>query len=292
MRISRRRFFGLMSGGVAAGSAYVFGVEPIWIETNELELSLPRLDPAFDGYTVAHISDLHAGEGVPKSHLDRAVETANSFQPDLLVVTGDIVDNASERGAPKLAAAVLARAEATDGVFAVHGNHDTGSYYDGCSPEAHAIPRLEDALAGAGVNLLCNEARVLHRGRAELRIAGYGDLWSGAFDAQAVNRGGCTIALSHSPDTAPALARRGTDLVLSGHTHGGQVCFPLFGPPWIPLKHKQFLQGHFHIGDTQLYVNRGLGWTHRIRLRARPEVTILTLRAKTGSAAPRADRRA
>ncbi len=281
-----------MGGGVAAGSAYVFGIEPIWLETNELELTLPRLPAAFDGYTVAHLSDLHAGDGVPRWHLERAVAVANSFQPDLLVVTGDVVDDASDEGAPQLAAAILSRANASDGVLAVAGNHDTGSYHEGSAPDGSAVSRLRETLAGAGVQLLENEARTLSRGDAKLRLAGYGDLWSGDFEADAVAPGRCTIALSHNPDTAPVLAKRDTDLILSGHTHGGQIRFPLYGPPWIPLKHKQFLHGHFHIGDAQLYVNRGLGWTHRIRFRARPEVTILTLRAKTGAAAPRADRRA
>lgn len=264
-----------MGGSAICGAAYAVGVEPVWIETTRHELVLPRLPRALDGYTVVQLSDLHTGPSVPRTHLARAVAIANAERPDLIVVTGDLVDDPTDAGAHAEAAAVLSDARARDGVFAVAGNHDTGVYHVGGRADGSRLARLETRLAAAGVDLLDNASRSI-RG---LRIAGFGDLWSGGFDARGLAPGPCTIALSHNPDTAPELARRGADLVLCGHTHGGQIDVPLFGPPWMPIQQERFLKGHVALGDRHVYVNRGLGWTHRIRFRARPEVTVLRLRA-------------
>ncbi|MHC4931944.1 MAG: metallophosphoesterase [Planctomycetota bacterium] len=280
MSVTRRRFLWMAGAGLVTGTAYAYRLEPVWLRTEALDLALPRLDPAFDGYRIVQLSDLHVGPAVPERHLRRAVELANSLQPDLIVVTGDLVDRAAHASAPETAASILSMAKAPDGVLATLGNHDLGVYHPDVRADETAVGRIDGALHEAGVRLLCNATETIERGRARLRVAGLGDLWSGHFDPERIAKRrptGCTVALSHSPDTAPELARRGFDLVLSGHTHGGQVYLPLLGPPYIPLRHKQYLAGHFRLGETQLYVNSGLGWSRRIRFGSRPEVTLLRL---------------
>jgi uncharacterized protein len=277
--LTRRGFLRAIGATALSGGAYACGIEPFWLETVRTEIALEGLDPAFDGYVVAQISDLHVGSGVPLPYLRRAVEAVNAAKPDLVVVTGDILDGCAANGAAEDAAGILSALRPRDAVMAVLGNHDTGAFHPDRPVDEAAVKRLKGALAAVSVDLLFNEERTLERGAGRLRIAGFGDLWSDGFDARAFRaaRGEATLVLSHNPDTAPELARRGAGLVLCGHTHGGQVRIPFFGSPYCPVRHKELMYGHHRIGGTQVYVNPGLGYSHRIRLLARPELTLFRL---------------
>lgn len=284
--LTRRGFLKAIGAAALSGGVYACGIEPSWLETVRKEIALDGLDPAFDGYVVAQISDLHVGSGVPLSYLKRAVEEANASGPDLVVVTGDIVDGCAPTGAAAEAAELLCALRPRDAVMAVLGNHDTGAFHPNRGVDQQAVRRLRRAVEAAGVDLLMNEERTLRRGPGRLRVAGFGDLWSGQFDARAF-RGGCgeaTLVLSHNPDTALELAERGAGLVLSGHTHGGQVRIPLLGPPYCPIRHRELMYGHHRLGKTQVYVNPGLGYSHRIRFLARPELTVFRLTVNVSDA--------
>lgn len=277
--LTRRGFLKAVGATALSGGVYACGIEPSWLETVRMEIALPGLDPAFHGYVVAQISDLHVGSGVPLPYLGRAIEAVNAAEPDLVVVTGDILDGCCANGAADEAAEVLSALRPRDRALAVLGNHDTGAFHPGLGTDEGAVRRLSGALAAAGVDVLANEERVLERGGGLLRVAGFGDLWSDAFDARGFRAAPeeATLVLSHNPDTAPELARRGAGLVLCGHTHGGQVRIPLFGPPYYPVRNRDLMYGHHRLGATQVYVNPGLGYSHRIRFLARPELTLFTL---------------
>jgi hypothetical protein len=277
--LTRRGFLKAVGATALSGGVYACGIEPHWLETVRLEIALPGLDPAFDGYVVAQISDLHVGSGVPLSFLRRAIDAANAAKPDLVVVTGDILDGCAPNGAAEAAAEVLSALRPRDAVVAVLGNHDTGAFHPDRVVDEEAVRRLRGALSAAGADLLSNEERTLERGDGRLRVAGFGDLWSRQFDARAFQGapGEATLCLSHNPDTAPELAQRGAGLVLCGHTHGGQVRIPLLGPPYYPVRHRELMYGHHRLGATQVYVNPGLGYSHRLRLLARPEVSLFRL---------------
>ncbi|MGH7162735.1 MAG: metallophosphoesterase [Planctomycetota bacterium] len=285
MKLTRRRFLRLLGGGAAVaagGASYALLWEPVWLRTARLDLPVPGLDAAFDGYTVAQLSDLHVGCGVPDSLLEEAAAAANAALPDLAVVTGDLVHRGGTPQQVERAAAVLSGLRARDGVVAVLGNHDCGVYARTMRARRGTADRLAGALSAAGIRLLRNEAEAIRRGRARLRVAGLGDLWSGEFDPDSarVRDPSCpTLVLSHNPDTAPGLARRGAELVLSGHTHGGQVRLPFLGAPILPVIHREYAAGLYEVGATRLYVNSGIGWLRRVRFGVRPEVTVLRLRA-------------
>ncbi|MCK6460947.1 MAG: metallophosphoesterase [Planctomycetes bacterium] len=277
--LTRRGFLRAIGATAVSGGVYACGIEPSWLETVRMEIALEGLDPAFHGYVVAQISDLHVGSGVPLPYLRRAVDAVNAAGPDLVVVTGDILDGCGATGAAGDAAGILSALRPRDAVMAVLGNHDTGAFHPGLGTDEDAVRRLGGALAEAGVDVLMNEERTLERDGGRLRVAGFGDLWSDGFDARGflAAPGEATLVLSHNPDTAPELARRGAGLVLCGHTHGGQVRIPFVGSPYYPVRHRELMYGHHRIGGTQVYVNPGLGYSHRIRLLARPELTLFRL---------------
>lgn len=238
-----------------------------------VEIPLQGLPSAFAGYRIAFLTDLHSSPIVPRWWLERAVETAMSLEPDLVVLGGDFVSD-DPRYAPGLAA-LLRPLTAPDGVIAVLGNHD---HYVGAD-------LVRSALSAAGVMELRNRALVLSRGGAELGVAGVGDLQYDAIDFAAAV-GGLPdhvprVVVSHDPDVFaywPAELR--LDLMLSGHTHGGQAHLPLLGPPFVPSQFGfRYLAGRIRDGGRQLYVSRGIGAISLpIRWACPSEVTLVVLR--------------
>jgi len=242
-------------------------------------MPIPNLPHPFKGLRIIQISDLHLGYSVPIEYLNQAVELVGTLKPELVVVTGDLVNHGHSQFNEPLAR-LLARIKAKSGVLAALGNHDWGIYSH--VKKAETKPdRLSKALAKTDVKLLRNESVALTRDGSKLYIAGLDDIWSGCFDPAAAFDGipesASCIALSHNPDSFIELLDTPASWVLAGHTHGGQINFPIIGPPYLPIKHKQFRAGHYRLGDKNLYVNRGIGWLKRMRLNARPEITVFTL---------------
>lgn len=265
--------------------AYAHDIEPGWIEIVRLRLTLPRLAPAFDGYRLAHLSDLHADVGATASRLQDVAALVNAEQPDLVVITGDFVTRApAEASFPALLPALRAL-NARDGAAAVLGNHD---HWAG----AAAVRRM---LEQAGVHELRNAAMTLQRGAARLHIAGVDSYWERQDRLEAVLAAlpadGAAVLLAHEPDYADISAASGRfDLQLSGHTHGGQVVLPVVGPPVLPPLGKKYPAGRYQVGSMIQYTNRGLGVIQpRVRFNCRPEITIISLAAaSTAAAAPTA----
>lgn len=237
-----------------------------------LDVALADLSPAFDDYRVAFLTDLHLSAVVPGWYLSRAVAAALDLQPDLILLGGDFLSHSTRyaAGLEELLAPLAAR----DGVFAVLGNHD---HYVGADV-------VRGALSTAGVHELLNASCVLRRGDASLAVAGVGDLRFDVIDFRAaldgVPAGVPRIVVSHDPDVfaywPPDLR---LDLMLSGHTHGGQAHLPLLGPPYVPSQFGfRYLAGLYREGSRQLYVSRGVGAiTAPVRWRCPPEITLLVL---------------
>src|SRR5438045_3842676 len=229
------------------------------------------LPSGWRGARIVQLSDLHSGRHVTKERLRAIARRAARLDPDVLVVTGDIVHNSPLFA--RQAAEAIASIPARHGVFACLGNHD---FWAG--PDA-----VEHELERAGVRVLRNRGLLLERGGDGLWLCGVDDPWSGRFDLRAALKGrpegAATVLLSHQPNTWRRAQDLGVELQLSGHTHGGQVAL-LWLHRSLSLARfiTPFVAGLYSAGRSYLYVNRGAGSVMpMVRLGARPEVTELTL---------------
>jgi predicted MPP superfamily phosphohydrolase len=268
-----------LAAAVSSGAAllaYAAAVEPNWIEVRAVPLTLPRLGPAFHGYRLVQISDIHAGKWMSDLRLERIVDRVNAEQPDLIAITGDFVTRVY-RGAPRDIGPVLRRLQAADGVVAVLGNHD---YWGRRGPGL--IRRL---IHDTGLIDLNNKVHRLERGGDMLYLAGVDTALYREARLDEVLRllpgEGPAILLAHEPDFADqSAATRRFDLQLSGHSHGGQVRLPGLPPPRLPPLAHKYHTGLYQVGTMLQYTNRGLGMVGLpLRFCARPEITVFTLQA-------------
>jgi len=278
------RGLGLLTGGVGAGLlAYAAGVEPYAIETVHLELFAPRLPEAFDGYTIYQVSDLHMRQMGRRERLLKALLTKLPAA-DLVAVTGDLIHTPAGI-APFLDLAQSFHAK--DGVYAIFGNSE---HKNGVRPYA-----FSRTLAENSITPLMNQHILLSRGDASIVLAGVDDPVNDKDDTAAALKDApddlFTLLLMHSPDSVADAVLRGVDVVLSGHTHGGQVRLPWYGPLYThSMLGRRMSDGYYsrrrlrrvigiRPGRTQLYVTRGIGISGlALRFLTRPELTILTLR--------------
>lgn len=268
----RRRIRNLIGDLVefAAAPFGFWGLKRLIVET--VEIHIADLPASFDGYRIAYLTDLHSSPIVPRWWIQRAVETALGLQPDVIALGGDYVHD-DPRYAPGVAE-ILRPLHAPDGVFAVLGNHD---HYVGSGV-------IRAALERAGVRELLNSSLRVNRGGAEIAVAGVGDLECDVIDFDAalggVGGGVPRIVLSHDPDVFaywPPTLR--LDLMVAGHTHGGQAYLPIIGPPFVPSQFGfRYLAGLYCEGDRQLYVSRGVGASGvPMRWGCPPELTLIVL---------------
>jgi uncharacterized protein len=268
--------FGTVSLGIyaffLAVSAYAVWIRRHWVAVRRVTLSVRDLPEQFEGVRVAHLSDLHIGGFMPRPTGERWVRLTNREKPDFVAVTGDLVTSGTAFHHD--IAAVLGGLEAPLGVFVSMGNHD---YFGDGEP-------LITLLRAKGLNVLRNASAFVERGGARLRVAGVDDTWTKRADlAKALagpEPGVPTVLLAHDPDLFPEAAARGADVVLSGHTHAGQIAVPFLARRFnlSSLRHP-YNCGLYHKGDATLYVHAGLGITGPpVRFGAAPEIAILTLR--------------
>ncbi|WP_208622028.1 metallophosphoesterase [Bordetella genomosp. 12] len=238
------------------------------------ELAIPGLAPAFDGYRVAHLTDLHTSRLLPGPWLAQVVERTNAARPDVIVISGDLVDGTPEARAQDYPA--LAGLAAPDGVFGVTGNHD---YYQG-------YPQWLDVFGQQGVRMLMNEHVVLRRGPSALVVAGVTDQVAPTRDAPGPDvvqalagrpAHAPVLLLDHRPGAARANRAAGADLQLSGHTHGGHI---LGMDRLVARFNGGFVSGLYGVDGGQLYVSNGAGlWPgFPLRLGRPSEITVFTLR--------------
>jgi predicted MPP superfamily phosphohydrolase len=273
----------MFAGGVLAAGAVVLLAGYVGsrsLRVRETEARVRGLPPEFDGLRIVQISDVHVGPHTPEGFLARVVRTVESLRPDVVAVTGDLVDDRHEDVAAY--ARALGRLQAPSGVFLIPGNHDV---YAGWEAVERGLRRLTDA------HVLVNDAHVLTRGAARLAIIGVGDpAGRGSPAAPDVERalarvpdGFPVVAFAHNPALWPSLARRGVALTLSGHTHWGQLALPRLG--WsLATPFLEHAMGAYRDGDALLFIHPGTGyWGIPFRLGALPEVTAIVLRAGESS---------
>jgi predicted MPP superfamily phosphohydrolase len=256
---------------------YARYVEPDWLEVTRRRI---RFHPSFreKPVRVLHLSDLHLSRFAPLPFIEKAFRIGLDESPDFACITGDFVTahEPYDRDAYRDA---LRRLAQRIPVYACLGNHDGGVW--AMRRKGHAnLWVIGQLLLESGIRVLHNSCDVLEvRGR-QIQIIGLGDLWANeAVPDLAFGRRSAlpTLVLAHNPDTKDLISSQPWDLMLSGHTHGGQVVIPLVGPCFAPVKDRRYIAGLGLWNGRQLYVSRGVGNVRGYRFRSRPEVTVLDL---------------
>ena len=244
--------------------------EPYMLSIEHKRIHLNRLPKAFDGFRVVQLSDIHHGPFSSREQIERAVETANRLQPDIIALTGDYISKERQYAAP--CAEMLGRLKAKYGVYAVLGNHD--HWVDAAL--------ITDLFRAEGITVLINEGMHFEKNGASFWLAGVDDTMVGLEDLSLALAGARSdemkLLLAHNPIILRRAARASVDLVLSGHTHGGQVA--IRGErSTVRGARKRHLKGLGRLANTQIYVNRGLGTVVLpIRYGCPPEISLLELR--------------
>ncbi len=275
---------GMGAGGVGT-YYYSKKIEPAWFDITYLTLHLPRLTPAFQGYRLVQISDVHTDSAfMTADRLAGLVHTINLLQADLLVITGDFVTH--YRLDDRVTLSELRNLRAKDAILGVMGNHDHDA----------DVEWVQFCLRGTKVQVLFNAIHTVWRGDEMLHIVGMDDLWPTNTDTPepvwthlpllqkvtaSLPEQGAAVLLVHEPDFADVAAQVDRyDLELSGHSHGGQVRLPFVGALQLPPLAHNYPCGLYQVKNMLQYTNRGLGMVSpRVRLNCRPEITVFELSA-------------
>jgi predicted MPP superfamily phosphohydrolase len=283
--VSRRRFLKAGLYGAAALALYASELERHWTEVTLLDIALPGLPRAFDGMRIAQLSDIHLDQFTEPFYLRHVVRKVNQMQPDAVFLTGDyvsegFVSNTFARKAAWHCGSILRELECKS-VHAVLGNHDF----------AVGEREVTEALRGNGLTVLRNDYVPIERSGGRFWLAGIDDpVWGHPYPELAIPPAirnipdEPVVLLCHAPDYADQLLAdpigKAIGLMLSGHTHGGQVRVPMLGALALPEMGKKYVEGSFRLGAMQLYVNRGIGTVGLpFRFNCPPEITLFTLRA-------------
>ncbi|HEY5945860.1 MAG TPA: metallophosphoesterase [Kofleriaceae bacterium] len=277
--MSRRKFLARVGSGAAVTAAST-SVARGMIEARgehdvvDVEVRLPKLPKSLDGFTIVQLSDLHVGLTIDRAFVQRVVDHANRLSPDLIALTGDLVDGPVAELRDEIAP--LGKLRAKHGVYAVTGNHE---YYAGADSWIEAISALD-------VRYLRNQLITIGDADASFHLAGVDDHGAYKYDGHGEDLHAATaqrdpslalVLLAHQPRQVWRAAKHGVDLQLSGHTHGGQIW------PWhyiVKVQQGGLLAGRYDCDGTQLYVTRGCGyWGPPVRLLAPLEITRVILRS-------------
>ncbi len=276
--LSRRRFMQMAAVATGVGIVYPVEFSRHELTVEKRRILLPRLPDEFRGMKIVQISDLHFEEFDESYFLEHVVNVVNGLKPDMVLCTGDFVSYGPApisygRSRVEPCARILAGTRAPLR-FASLGNHDyrVGPKYVKDTLDAHGFPTL------------VNAATPLERGGKRLWLVGLGSACAArsypdqAIPKQALRNREAMLVMSHEPDVLPQIASYGVDFMLSGHTHGGQIRFPFVPPLYLPEYGKIYVEGLFRMGNTQMYVNRGIGAVGiPARLNCPPEITQFTL---------------
>jgi predicted MPP superfamily phosphohydrolase len=284
---------GITAGRLLAGVVFSISAATLLIgylgarrlTVRNVDVEVPGLGAEFDGLRIVQLSDLHVGPHTSLRFLQRVVDTTRSLTPDLIAVTGDLIDDRAEDVAAY--ARSLGALRAPLGVFMIPGNHDVYAGWDA----------VEEALDAAQLGtVLVNDVHLLTRGDSTLTLLGTGDPAGGARGSSRVapdveramgkvSDGAVVVAFAHNPALWPSLAKHGVALTLSGHTHYGQFAVPKLG--WsLASPFLEHAMGAHQAEDALLYISPGTGyWGIPFRLGASPEITVVTLRRGATAAA-------
>jgi predicted MPP superfamily phosphohydrolase len=272
--MNRRQFFKL--GGIIGASgllaSYPVFIERYLILTNHYLIPVPNLPQAFSGFRIVHLTDLHYGSLVPLAVIRHVIHQSNRLNRDLVVCTGDYVHERAATTQIDTVWPLLSDLKAPFGVYSVLGNHDHWA----------DTGRSQQWLRKTNQDLR-HKVKVIEKGRERLWIAGAGDFWEDHRNLDGILSGipdsDCRIVLAHNPDTADSEFSGRVDLMISGHTHGGQINIPFLGPPILPVRNKTYSSGlKVSPRGTKVFISRGIGWViYPVRFNCPPEIAVLEL---------------
>jgi uncharacterized protein len=244
--------------------------EPYRLTIEHQQIYLRRLPRALDGFRIVQLSDIHHSPFTSRQQIERAVQTASGLQPDIIALTGDYISKEREYAAP--CAELLGKLRARHGIYAVLGNHDHWT----------DAALITDLFRAEGITVLINQGMRFEKNGAAFWLAGVDDTMVGLEDLPLALAGSSEdemkLLLAHNPIILRRAARAGVDLVLSGHTHGGQVKL-MADRNAAGRPRRRVLKGLGSEGETQIYVTRGLGTVVLpVRFGCPPEVSLLELR--------------
>ena len=285
MKVFPRRIF--LSAGAAITTACFLDMlylEPSWLEVSVTQVKLFNA-PLDKPIKLLHLSDLHLSREVSLRQISKAFDLGLQLQPDIICLTGDyITDKLQER---QLYRTQLERLSKAAPVFAVMGNHDGGIWKKGSYNGEDTPQEIVELLREANITVLENENRTIPLKGKNLALIGLKDIWSSkpSFDQAFENipHHDSTILLSHNPDSKDYLGKHTWDLMLSGHTHGGQLRIPFTGAtPYAPVQDHRYVAGLNPWTDNlmrsrQIFTTRGVGNVLGLRFNCRPEVSLLEL---------------
>jgi predicted MPP superfamily phosphohydrolase len=273
--MNRRSFlkkcFTVGLAGTLAAPAYSHFYERKWIEIKQVPLSFAQLPNAFHGLRLLHFTDVHLGYYFDEYDLKELIDTINDLSPDLICFTGDFVE--SKVDILERSISLLKELKAPFGKFAVLGNHDYWENADG----------VADAIMAADFTLLRNDSVRVERGNDHIVVAGIDDVLYGEPDLDItvsnIQTDDFIILLAHEPDFADIASQYPIQLQLSGHSHGGQIRFPMLGAVVTPPYGQKYPDRLYQVEQLKLYTSRGVGTTGvPFRMLCRPELTLIELR--------------
>jgi predicted MPP superfamily phosphohydrolase len=259
-------------------------IEPNLLDVNEIEVPLRDLPPEFEGLVIAHMSDFHLdGTRNNSGTAEQACRVAMEHHPDMICLTGDIIDHNEYL---PVGANLIHPLHAPLGVWMVLGNHDCNATMEdllyGHPVDQEAEEAWRRVLQGSQVEILDNDSRMVARGERRVVVAGIGDVSCGRDDLRRTLRaapsGDLHLLLTHSPDLLDSPGVDWADLILAGHTHGGQMQIPGLGSVWAPVwRYRHRASGLLPFGRGFVHVTRGVGAGVRTRINCRPQLALLRL---------------
>lgn len=249
-------------------ASYPVFIERSMVRINYYRIPVPLLPNGFNGFRVVHLTDLHLGFLVSASFIESVINKANRLKADMIVCTGDYVHARNSTKEIDTVWPMLMKLKATHGVYSVLGNHDHWADTE------KSLQWLERS--GQSVRHACKE---IYKGKERIIIGGSGDYWEDELNIDRCfsksDEGDCRILLTHNPDAVDTVFKTPLSLILSGHTHGGQVSLPFYGPPVLPVKNKRYASGLIETGKGNLFISKGIGWAlYPIRFNCYPEIAV------------------
>ncbi|WP_163338184.1 metallophosphoesterase [Desulfopila sp. IMCC35008] len=276
--MNRRHFLrSSFAVGACLLTSYPVLIERNLLRINQYRIPVTNLPVSFHDFKIVQITDLHYGPLVSLDFVAEVVQKANNLAGDIIVCTGDYVHGNKEVDHVDAVWPLLGELAAPYGVWSVLGNHDHWA----------DLGRSNYWLQKTGQDLR-HKCRKIEKGDDAIWLGGAGDYLEDRLGVDElfynVPDDGCRILLSHNPDSADEPFRTSVDLIISGHTHGGQVVFPIIGAPVLPVRNKKYASGFVQTEKCGLFISKGIGWSILpVRVNCFPEIAVLRL-VRRGSA--------